>query len=714
MKLHSNTALFKSLNYQPLSRTSMWASIFANILGMCVLGCLLILMVNEPAHIILVLALTLSATFIAIVSGYDIWKNYSMSVKFATFTQVFEQKGVLLTDDKGSIVCCNSWFSGYGVTFPENAFHLPDTLFSHPEDAQKFHRLQSNVPLGQGGEILVSVVMQAPASEKTTQKIKIKAYPAQGECPYHFWYFEDASDPVPSTSLAPISPAILESSPVGIVVLNNDLKVESANAFFRDKLVQQKNIHHWDFLSFLDTDIHNDVSRKLHELLAGVSLSQPLELDFNTGKNLSVLAYVGLYKEPENPLQDTPRYLIIHCFDNQDQKQLHLQLMQAQKMQAMGQLAGGIAHDFNNLLTAMIGFCDLLLSRYSPGDQSFSDIMHIKQNANRAANLVRQLLTFSKQQTFQPQILNIPEALSELSILLKRLVGINIRISYQNQDPEILIRTDRGQLEQVIINLVVNARDAMNNEGDLTIRTFHKHCKVSETYKNQTLAPGTYAVLEIADTGTGISKEYMSRIFDPFFSTKEVGKGTGLGLSTVYGIVKQASGYIGLESYPGKGTTFSILFPAYKAEDKKRSLYRIRRKKNSHDLTGSARILFVEDEDAVRLFGTRALRDKGYHVVEARCGQDALEILSNPNEHFDLLITDIVMPTLDGPTLVKKITENHPNLKVIFISGYAQDTFRKKLQCDEENIQFLPKPFSLTELAIKVKDVLEDQGPWDE
>lgn len=395
---------------------------------------------------------------------------------------------------------------------------------------------------------------------------------------------------------------------------------------------------------------------------------------------------------------------VVHFIDSTEQKNLERQFAQSQKMQAVGQLAGGIAHDFNNLLTAMIGFSDLLLLRHRPGDQSFADIMQIKQNANRAANLVRQLLAFSRQQTLQPRLLNLTDILAELSHLLRRLIGENIELKMSHGRDLGMIKADQGQLEQVIINLAVNARDAMEGGGVLTIRTAGVKVERARKLKDETMPPGNYTVVEVTDTGCGIPPENLDRIFDPFFSTKEVGAGTGLGLSTVYGIVKQTGGYVFVESTPGEGTTFSIFLPAV-AEQEVAATLQDAEAQDRRDLTGAGTLLLVEDEDAVRAFSARALRNKGYNVLEANSGETALEILGKQEAPIDLLVTDVVMPRLDGPSLVKEVRQTRPDLKVIFISGYAEDSFRKRLD-EDTGIHFLPKPFSLKQLAGKVKEVL--------
>ncbi len=400
---------------------------------------------------------------------------------------------------------------------------------------------------------------------------------------------------------------------------------------------------------------------------------------------------------------------IAHFIDSTEQKNLEIQFSQSQKMQAVGQLAGGIAHDFNNLLTAMIGFSDLLLLRHRPGDRSFADIMQIKQNANRAANLVRQLLAFSRQQTLQPRMLNLTDILTELSHLLRRLIGENIELEMVHGRDLDLVRADQGQLEQVIINLAVNARDAMTGGGKLTIRTCNETVRRERKYKAEVMPPGDYILVEVVDNGCGIDREIVDRIFDPFFSTKDVGQGTGLGLSTVYGIVKQTGGFVFVDSELGRGTKFSIYLPQYAETAPDATVADDAEAKVTRDLTGTGTILLVEDEEAVRSFSARVLRNKGYDVLEASSGESALEILEDCLESVDLLVTDVVMPHLDGPSLVRRVRQDRPDLKVIFISGYTEDAFRKRLG-EDGGIEFLPKPFSLKQLAAKVKEVLGEES----
>jgi two-component system cell cycle sensor histidine kinase/response regulator CckA len=399
---------------------------------------------------------------------------------------------------------------------------------------------------------------------------------------------------------------------------------------------------------------------------------------------------------------------ILYALDITQQRQLEQQFAQAQKMQAVGQLAGGIAHDFNNVLQAIIGYSDLLLANHRPTDPSFQDIMQIKQNANRAASLVRQLLAFSRRQTMRPEVLNLGDVLADLSMLLKRLLGERIDLDLRHGRDLWFVKADVNQFEQVIVNLAVNARDAMPDGGRVTIRTANVSAPEARAFNLEGLPAAELVVVEVLDTGTGIPPEVVDKIFEPFFTTKEVGKGTGLGLSTVFGIVKQSNGFIYVDSTVGRGTTFRVFLPRHvptAEEEEARAEPEAEAKKPAADLTGQGIILLVEDEDPVRAVNARALTARGYTVLEAASGIEALQIINDRKEPVDLVVSDVVMPEMDGPTLLGELRKLYPDLKVIFVSGYAEDAFRKNLPEGEE-FNFLAKPFSLKQLVEAVKQVI--------
>ncbi|MDP9086709.1 MAG: response regulator, partial [Pseudomonadota bacterium] len=382
--------------------------------------------------------------------------------------------------------------------------------------------------------------------------------------------------------------------------------------------------------------------------------------------------------------------------DNSEEAKLKRQVAQATKMQAVGQLAGGVAHDFNNILTAIIGHCDLMLMRHTPGDSDYDDIQQIRSNSNRAAGLTRQLLAFSRQQTLRPQILQLPDVVSEVSHLLKRLLGETVELVLKHGRDLGAVRADPGQLEQVIVNLAVNARDAMLSQGGgtLSIQTYSVTAGQVAELGSDILPTADYSAISIEDTGTGIAPSILGKVFEPFFTTKEVGKGTGLGLSTVYGIVKQSGGFIFADSKVGQGTRFTIYLPVHAAEQ---PVVRVAtRKPKDGELWGTGTVLLVEDEPMVRTVAERALQRHGYKVITATNGEEALEVI-NRGEPIELLISDVVMPLMDGPTMVREARKTRPKLPILFMSGYAEEHLRKSIDID--NVAFLPKPFSVQELA---------------
>ena len=405
---------------------------------------------------------------------------------------------------------------------------------------------------------------------------------------------------------------------------------------------------------------------------------------------------------------------IVYAVETTEQKALEGQMAQSQKMQAVGQLAGGIAHDFNNVLTAIIMASDLLLTNHRPSDPSFPDIMNIKQNANRAASLVRQLLAFSRKQTLRPEVLNLTDVLADLRMLLARLVGNDIKLKIDHGRDLWPVKVDIGQFEQVVVNLAVNARDAMPSGGDLTVRTRNVTADECKSFAYRELTPADYVLVDVEDTGSGIAPDVLKKIFEPFFTTKEVGKGTGLGLSMVYGIIKQTGGFIFCDSEVGKGTVFRIFLPRHIADAKKQAepgeapatAAPAKPADTAKDLSGSATVLLVEDEDAVRMGGVRALTSRGYTVHEASSGVEALEVFEALGGKVDIVVSDVVMPEMDGPTLLGELRKRQPDIKFVFVSGYAEDAFAKNLPADA-HFGFLPKPFSLKQLATIVKDVLE-------
>ncbi|MBV6489542.1 MAG: Sensor kinase CckA [Pseudorhodoplanes sp.] len=407
---------------------------------------------------------------------------------------------------------------------------------------------------------------------------------------------------------------------------------------------------------------------------------------------------------------------IVYALETTQQRALENQVKQSQKMESVGQLAGGIAHDFNNVLSAIMMATDFLLNAHRPTDPSFQDIMQIKQNANRAASLVRQLLAFSRRQTLRPQVLDLNEVLSDLNMLLKRLIGESVKLDVVHGRDLWPVKADISQLEQVIVNLAVNARDAMpEGGGQLTLRTANVPAAEAAQFGYAGMPAADYAMIEARDTGSGIAPEVLGKIFEPFFTTKDIGKGTGLGLSTVYGIIKQTGGFIYPESEPGKGTTFRIFLPRHTpAPEEKDEAPAISgalaaagdmAKLATADLTGRGTILLVEDEEGLRALNARGLASRGYTVLEASNGVEAMELIEAQGGRIDLVVSDVVMPEMDGPTLLREMRRTNPDLKMIFVSGYAEEAFQKNLPPDGK-FTFLPKPFTLKQLVATVKETM--------
>lgn len=503
----------------------------------------------------------------------------------------------------------------------------------------------------------------------------------------------------------------LNSSILPNIVVSSNGNIISANQAFRKMVGSKDESLKSSFLDYLDDNskdvFQNNIEQKSDK-------DKEIELKLDNDVVTHVLAY----------LLATPKSDVVNCvlIDITPYKNLEFHLIHSQKMQAVGQLAGGISHDFNNLLTAIIGFSDLLLMKHPAGDPSFVEIMQIKQNSNRAANLVRQLLAISRKQVLKPMVLDITNTVEELVNLIRRLIGNNVSLTINHAQDLKMVKVDQGQLEQVIINLAVNARDAIlavSDSGSLSIST--SNVKITSdsgleegfiSPDDENILPGEYVLISVKDSGSGIPKSIIKKIFEPFFSTKDIGAGTGLGLSTVHGIIKQTGGYLFLKSEENKGTTFNIYFKASEQQENKNSIHASNvfdNKIMQRDLTGNATILLVEDEMPVRMFACSALSKKGYNVLEADCPDAALKAITQYKGDIDLVLTDVLMPGMTGPAMIKEIRKKTPNVRVIFMSGYAEDAFTadSNLEQQSNDFHFISKPFTLKQLAAKIKDVLE-------
>jgi len=406
--------------------------------------------------------------------------------------------------------------------------------------------------------------------------------------------------------------------------------------------------------------------------------------------------------------------VLLSLADTSQENQLRRQVAQATKMQAVGQLAGGVAHDFNNVLTAIIGTCDLMLLRHIPGDSDYDDIQQIRANSNRAAALTRQLLAFSRQQTLRPEIIQLPDVVSEVSPLIKRLLGEKITYYVQHDRNLGPVRADPQQLEQVIMNLAVNARDAIqsrgNGQGRISLYTRTLQAKQVIQLGSEVLPAADYTVLIVQDTGGGIPPHVLPKLFEPFFTTKEQGKGTGLGLSTAYGIVKQSGGFIFADNIADKaghptGARFTVYFPVHRGEvPKKRAPAPL----VSLDWSAGGKVLLVEDEDMVRAVAERALARAGYEVTACANGEEGLAAITEGTARFDIVVSDVVMPGMDGPAMVRAIRARLPDMPVLFMSGYAEEQLRRDI--DIPDMHFIAKPFSVASIGDKVGAVLREAG----
>ena len=544
---------------------------------------------------------------------------------------------------------------------------------------------------------------------------------------------------------------MFDFAPIGIILCNTQHQIISANQAASSFLGQEiKRLSELKLTDFLKAEDIPSLNNATASILNHSSLSTTLDTHLNTAGEERVAM---LYLSPMQKLHaaegaSIPGY-VVYMIDATTRKNLEVQFAQAQKMQALGQMAGGVAHDFNNLLTAMIGFCDLLQQRHGVGDPSFADIIQIKQNANRAAALVRQLLAFSRKQPLKPKLIDVTDNFAELSQLMRRILGEQITLKFHHGSDLGFIRVDPVQFSQVIMNLAVNAKDAMNNHGTLSITTRVETLVEPYQFGADTIKPGDFVVIEVKDTGCGIPIENLTRIFEPFFSTKQnvVGSGTGLGLATVYGIVRQTEGFIKVDSILGKGTTFSIYLPRFEKEELPSSIdvqtakdvitssdgtpvltvqehnaaphnssqklifgLNLSSIDRSHEYQSSPvediRILFVEDEDSVRAFAIRALKKKGYEVIGCNSAENALEYLEQDSK-FDLMITDMVMPGKSGAELAAIVKEKIPDIKILLASGYSEEIARREL-AGSDDFAFIAKPFSLGDLTKKVFDVLNN------
>lgn len=539
---------------------------------------------------------------------------------------------------------------------------------------------------------------------------------------------------------------LFNTAPIGIIFADKNLQIEHVNDYVEklfdasaEDLARKK----------LSTFFNDEIKQKLKEVQEAYSLNNEKEYRFDaalkTAKaQFTVHLNVAPMKANYSSLSGEIVGLIIYLEDTTRKRDLEMQVEQAQKMQAFGQMAGGVAHDFNNLLTAVICQCELLIQRHGVGDPSFSDLVQLKNNVNRAAGIARQLLSISRKQPLNPKLVDITESFMEIYSLLSRMTGERITLQINHGTDLGYVRIDTTQFSQVMINLVLNARDAMNGKGSLTISTRAERLNKPYQFGAEQIPPGDFVVISVTDTGCGIKQEHLNRIFEPFFTTKHnnIDSGSGLGLAMVYSIVQQMSGFIKVQSKEGVGTTFEIYLPAYESLDDEQvtsaqpteevildksgkaaltaqpSAVNMNGDKLILDMNiaafdsqrkllcnpGDIKIIFVEDEDAVRIVGARGLKQKGFNVTDCISAENALEHIEN-GEKFDMMITDMVLPGMSGADLAKIMHQKQPEALIILASGYSEEIARKELAGSQEFF-FLSKPYSLGNLGKKVMEVL--------
>jgi two-component system, cell cycle sensor histidine kinase and response regulator CckA len=639
------------------------------------------------------LVLLVGIGLLALLLLYAVWPRAALATEEAKrVAEAAARANVawVVTGLDGAVLDCNDAYRRMAGAVAGEAPPPPELALRGDSSAATLYRLargaiagkasEESIPLGPGVEIAAAVRPMSGGRAAWWFAPRVE----------HGVAGNRAAQPAASTN-------VFQDAPVGMAFADADGRLSNANGEFASFFETGTSLDARSFLDLVDAADRAAVGDLIARAAKGESFSSAVEFRPAGRTDRMAELYASAVANAE------PKRAILYLIDVSEQKALETKFAQSQKMQAVGQLAGGVAHDFNNLLTVIIGNCEFLLMRHQAGDPSFKEIHEIHQNALRAATLVGQLLAFSRKQTLQPKVLALRDVIGELALMLRRLLREGVDLKLEHGADVWPVNADEAQISNAIINLVVNARDAMPRGGTVTIATANETVGHAAALGTAIMPAGDYVCISVSDTGIGIPKEHLGKIFDPFFTTKPVGQGTGLGLATVYGIVKQTGGFITVDSEVGKGTSFHIYLPRHRGEmaapanESERVAPR--------DITGQDTILLVEDEEAVRSFAARALKLRGYNVMEAAGGEEALEIVKNATSTIHLLITDVVMPNMDGPTLVRAVKRLRPEMAVIFMSGYAEEAFRRNDEKAEE-IHFLPKPFGLKQLAAKVKDVL--------
>lgn len=635
--------------------------------------------------------------------------------------------GLYITDLHGTIEHVNETLAEFLKLSKDeaNGLKLRDFINNYPEELDDVADFSGNLQLKiKGKKVDVFVIQKSIISEDIRKNRGIVV-----------WNLPNDADLNKSLySLQNKFEHLFNSVPIGIISADEKHNIieanQSAGSIFSKSKKELIKCNIKDIFSKEDTD----------KILKAVESDKTLQnsvFETNYADKKLRVQINRVEKDDENSAG-----LILYVRDISTESNLEQQVTQAQKMQAFGQMAGGVAHDFNNLLTAIIGYCDLLIQRHGVGDPSFSDLMQVKQNANRAASLARQMLTISRKQPLNPKLMNVAEAFMDVEHFISRFVGEQIKMQITCASGIGSIRFDPVQFSQVMINLAINARDAMNGKGTLTITSRSEHLTEPYHFGASVIKPGDFVVISVSDTGCGISPENLNRIFEPFFTTKKhtANSGTGLGLAMVYGIIHQTGGFIKVSSELGKGTTFELYLPEFanetnENEEKNQDENIIRNKAGNAVLTTisplasdekpvlgmnisefdsrrsfalnpeNTHILFVDDEDAVRSVGARGLKRKGFAVTDCISAENALEHLDN-GEKFDMLITDMMMPGMSGADLAKIVQQRAPEMKIILASGYSEEIAKKEL-AGSKDFYFMSKPYSLGDLTKKVMEVLD-------
>lgn len=534
---------------------------------------------------------------------------------------------------------------------------------------------------------------------------------------------------------------LFDTIPVGIILTDKRLQIVEINNYASQLMERPNNeLRGHKISAYLSEE---DITKILSSLdnggMDGLYSFETILKQIDEEKNVRIT--VSPVENYASRIGEGQEGIVLYLQDTTNRRSLEMQVAQAQKMQAFGQMAGSVAHDFNNLLTAVVGYCDLLLRRHGIGDPSFADLVELKNNVTRAIGVARQLLTISRKQPLNPKLIEVTEAFTDNEHLISRILGEKIKFQLSYGDDLGYIRVDTVQFSQVLLNLAINARDAMNGTGVLTMTARVEHLNKPYQFGGDTIQPGDFAVLAVSDTGCGIPPENMARIFEPFFSTKKniLNSGTGLGLSMVYGIVRQMEGFIKVFSEVGKGTTFEIYLPSYESPQ---NVVELQAKSEEPALANTAvssalselsadgsqkvilglniaefdshrnvsrnpgeiKILFVDDEDAVRIVGARGLRQKGYDVVDCISAENALEHIE-AGEKFDIMITDMMMPGMSGAELANVMKDTNPETIIILASGYSEEIAKKEL-AGSQDFYFISKPYGLDDLNKKVREIL--------